>query len=69
LAGDAVGSNRSDTPASPASGSRRLSSEFDRQGADPDPVNLDHVETLAPDFGGQLVPVMRDHDRSRNLGL
>lgn len=28
-------------------------------------VNLDHVEALAPDFGGQLVLIMRDHDRSR----
>ena len=28
-------------------------------------VNLDHVEALAPDFGGQLVLIMRDDDRSR----
>jgi DNA-binding LytR/AlgR family response regulator len=28
-------------------------------------VNLDHVEELAPYFGGQLVLVMRDQDRSR----
>lgn len=28
-------------------------------------VNLDHVEALAPDFGGQLVLIMRDHDRTR----
>lgn len=28
-------------------------------------VNLDHVEELAPYFGGQLVLVMRDRERSR----
>lgn len=28
-------------------------------------VNLDHVEELAPYFGGQLVLVMRDQERSR----
>jgi DNA-binding LytR/AlgR family response regulator len=28
-------------------------------------VNLDHVEALAPDFGGQLVLIMRDRDRTR----
>jgi DNA-binding LytR/AlgR family response regulator len=32
-------------------------------------VNLDHVEALAPRLRGQLVLVMRDHDRNRILGL
>jgi DNA-binding LytR/AlgR family response regulator len=28
-------------------------------------VNLDHVEALAPDFGGHLMLIMRDNDRTR----
>ena len=128
MAGDVVGSNRSDTSASPASGSPRLSSELTDRALTPTRsrprdasrrrredgarqnqrgarytylklareqvlvafslaeladrlgdrafrahrshlVNLDHVEALAPRLRGQLVLVIRDHDRNRILGL